>query len=104
MAQAYLTVICDLNTNDRDAMKSYLSRALPLFDAAGGKTLLRLKRVEMLKGSMASLVSLLVFPSADAIRGVFDSEAYKKLIEARDRGFTDLSVAITEEFDSAALL
>ncbi len=104
MAKAYLTVICDINTNDREAMRSYMSQALPLFDAAGGKTLLRLKRVEMLKGSMAPLLSLIVFPSADAIRGVFQTEEYKRLIETRDKGFPNLSVAITEDFDSATLL
>jgi len=104
MAQAYLTVICDINTNDKEAMKSYLSQALPLFGAAGGQPLMRLKRVEMIKGSMAPLLSLIAFPSADAIRGVFDSPEYKKLIEARDKGFPDLSVAITEDFDAATLL
>lgn len=83
-----LIVTAKINPDGQEALKEYLAGANPMFLAAGGKHVGRLKVIDQLNGGLSKdLVALMEFPSADVIRALFDSEEYQALIPARDQAF-----------------
>ena len=102
MKKAYLTVLNDIDPNEMNAMKNYVSQAVPMFGAKGGEIVLRTKKVDVLKGEPTQILTVLGFPSVEAIKEVFESEAYKILIADRDKAFPNLTIYISEDFDPTA--
>lgn len=87
-----------LNPNEKEALSSYVTQSTPLFAQAGGKLVSRHQVTEAVVGEYSiNLVVMMKFDSAEAVRSVFDSQAYQALIPLRDKGFTQLNVFIGQE-------
>ena len=64
---------------------------------AGGKLVKRLKLDKVILGNPSGMVLVMDYDSADAITELFESDEYAALIPARDRGFSDMNVLLTNE-------
>lgn len=86
-------------TPDPDGMASvqaYLQGVMPLFQAAGGRLVKRLKATQALHGTPGGMVLVMDFDSAGSIAELFASSAYAELIPLRDKGFARMDIAIAE--------
>ena len=82
-----------------DALMEYAEKAPPLLVAAGAVPKTRAKLVEQLVGADApGTLFVAEFPSVEAVKSVFSSDAYTALIPTRDKAFTDLKFLIMEAF------
>lgn len=85
-----------VNPDNPDAVKAYAEAAMPLIKAAGGKPIGRFDCGEVITGTgFPGLVLAVEFPSAQAIKQVFESDAYKALIPMRDKAFSSFNVCIS---------
>lgn len=83
------------NPEEQEAYEYYVSNAGPLFKKFGGMPLAKYKISEAIVGTqMTQVVVVMQFPNDEAIKNVFDSEAYKALLPSRDKAFTALNVFI----------
>jgi uncharacterized protein (DUF1330 family) len=83
-----------------EAMGRYLQGVQPLLAGAGGTPVKRLRVTDTITGSAATGLALVMdFDDADAIRGVFASDAYQALIPDRDQGFSNVEILIAEALD-----
>jgi len=96
-SQTTLVVTALPNKDEMDAVQSYLKGVLPLFMGAGGKMVKRLKVNEVTNGRPAGMVLVMEFDSTEAIKTMFDSEEYAGLIPARDRGFAEMNIYLTQD-------
>lgn len=81
---AYLISIADIR--DRDRLKPYSAVAGPLVSAAGAKFVSAggRKDIELLEGEFGNLtVTVLQFPSLEALRRFYEDPAYQKVIPIR---------------------
>jgi uncharacterized protein (DUF1330 family) len=97
MATATLVVTALPNTEEPAAMQDYLQGVMPLFAEAGGTLVKRLKVDQIVEGSPAGMAMVMDFESADAITDLFASPGYAELLPARDRGFKEISILVTQE-------
>jgi uncharacterized protein (DUF1330 family) len=74
-----------------------MSARTPLLVGAGGNLVKRLKVDAVIKGEPSGMVLVMDFESADAIKGMFESQDYAALIEARDRGFSQMNIMLSHE-------
>ena len=79
------------------SVQEYLKGVLPLFQGAGGKLVKRLKVSRTIKGNPSGMVLVMEFDSTDAITGMFESNEYAALVPARDRGFAEMNILLTDE-------
>lgn len=87
------------NPDEADALQEYAAKAPPLLMAAGAKPRVKAKLVEQLVGDTpAGTLFVAEFPSADAVRDVFASDAYTALLPVRDKAFKSLNFLIMEDF------
>lgn len=93
---ATLIVTATPNPQEMGAVQEYLKGVMPLFLSAGGTLVRRLKVESVLLGKPAGMVLVMDFPSADAIRALFASDAYGALVEIRDRGFVETNILVTQ--------
>ena len=94
---AYLVVTANPNPDGADAMQQYIAQAGELLAAAGGKPVGRFKSSQPLAGAAPAMAAVMQFPSAAAITETFASDAYAALIPLRDKGFSDITIAIADE-------
>ena len=80
-------VIATINVDDPEAFASeYAAHVPPSIKAAGGKVIVSAKEVEMLEGEReGNLTVVIEFPSVEAARGWYESEAYQAIIPARQK-------------------
>ena len=57
----------------------------------------RLKLEKALNGRPASMVLVMDFDSADAISSMFESDEYQALVQARDEGFAEMNIMLSQE-------
>ncbi|MDH4363633.1 MAG: DUF1330 domain-containing protein, partial [Acidimicrobiia bacterium] len=57
----------------------------------------RLKVDEVITGSPVGMAMVTDFESADAISDLFASPEYAELLPARDRGFADMNILLTQQ-------
>ncbi|MEO1449448.1 MAG: DUF1330 domain-containing protein [Bacteroidota bacterium] len=94
--KAVMIVIARINPAGEAALKAYLEGAGPLFKAAGGQPVNKYKLAKQIVGeNTMSLVSIMEFPSQEALEGVFASDAYKALLPHRDQAFSKLEVFVS---------
>lgn len=93
---AILIVNAVVNPAETAALEQYSTQATALFKAAGATPLGRYRLVEPVLGDRhPTLVVMMEFPSDQAIREVFASEAYQQLTPEREKAFETLDVFIT---------
>jgi len=78
-------------------MQDYLQGVMPLFAAAGGTLVKRLKVDQVVEGSPSGMAMVMDFESAEAITELFASPEYVELLAARDRAFKDINILVTQE-------
>ena len=92
-----LVVTAAPNPNEMASVQEYLKGVLPLLMGAGGKPVKRLKVDEVIHGNPSGMVLVMDFDSADAIAGMFESEAYAALVPVRNRGFAEMNILLRRE-------
>ena len=93
--RSLLIVNAVVNPGEREALAYYQQEATPMFVAAGGKPVGKFKISESLIGEAdLHMAVVMEFPNDEAIKGVFDSEAYQELIPYREKAFKELNVYI----------
>ena len=86
---ATLVVTGTPNPHEMETVQAYLQGVMPLMMGAGGKLVKRLKVAEVVNGRPSGMVLVMDFPSQEAVMDLFASNAYKALVESRDKGFTE---------------
>ncbi|MCO4746121.1 MAG: DUF1330 domain-containing protein [Proteobacteria bacterium] len=84
------------NPENMDAMKTYMQKAGPLFDALGAGPANRLKVSEVVAGDGTAIVLVMDFPDRDKLSAMFESDSYQALIPARSGGFKSINIWIAE--------
>ena len=97
MEKTTLVVMAVPNPNEMASVQSYLKGVLPLLKEAGGRLVKRLKVDRLILGKPSGMVLVMDFDSADAITAMFESDGYAALVPARDRGFTEMNIQLTQE-------
>ncbi|MEH6535966.1 MAG: DUF1330 domain-containing protein [Psychroserpens sp.] len=89
------------NLEEQEAYEYYVSNAGPLFKKFGGMPFVKYKISEAIVGTQtAQVVVVMQFPNNEAIKNVFDSEAYKALLPYREKAFKSLTVFIGNQSKS----
>ncbi len=94
--KATLVVTAVPNPDEMASVQEYLRGVLPLLTGAGGALVRRLKTTAVVHGRPAGMVLVMDFESADAITALFESDAYRALVPVRDRGFSEMSILVTQ--------
>jgi len=85
--------------NEQDALEEYATKAPPILMEAGAVPKVKAKMVEQLVGDRpAGTLFVAEFPSAEAVKAAFASEAYQALVPARNKAFKELNFFIMEAF------
>ena len=92
-----LVVTAIPNPSEMHSVQEYLQAVLPLFMGAGGKLIKRLKLDKVLHGDPSGMVLVMDFDSTEAVTAMFESDEYAKLMPARDRGFAEMNILLTNE-------
>jgi uncharacterized protein (DUF1330 family) len=83
-----------------EAMGRYLQGVRPLLAGAGGTLVKRLRVTDTIAGTAGTAMALVMdFENAEALTGVFASDAYQALIPDRDKAFSSVDILITEAID-----
>jgi uncharacterized protein (DUF1330 family) len=90
-----LVVTAVPNTDEMASVQEYLQGVMPLFMAAGGELVKRLKTDTVIFGNPAGMTLVMDFGSADAVTEMLESDDYAALIPARDRGFKEMNILLT---------
>lgn len=79
----------------REAAEAYLTAAVPIIAAAGGKVLQEYQIDRTIVGQADSDSLLIVeYPDMAAVDSVFGSDAYQAIVPLRDKGFSAYSLSI----------
>jgi uncharacterized protein (DUF1330 family) len=93
-----LVVTASPNPSEPEAMQDYLKGVLPLLMGAGGQPVKRLKVTDAVGGTPGyGMVLVMNFESKDDVAAMFESEEYKALIPAREKGFTSMSINFADD-------
>jgi uncharacterized protein (DUF1330 family) len=95
-AQTTLVVTAVPKPDEMASVQSYLQGVMPLLLGAGGRLVKRLKLDTVVNGRAAGMVLVMDFDSAETVRAMFASEAYAALLPARDRGFAEMNILLTQ--------
>lgn len=91
----FMIVNAILNPIEKEAFAFYSENSAPLFKKAGGTPVGKFKITQNLVGNTnLQILVIMEFPSDQAIKNVFASEEYKKLLPYRDKAFSELEVYI----------
>lgn len=93
---ATLLVTAVPNPDEMDAAQEYLHGVMPLLTGAGGELVKRLRIDDVIHGNPAGMALVMDFASHDDIAKLFDSAEYAALVPARDRGFTEMNILVTQ--------
>jgi uncharacterized protein (DUF1330 family) len=78
------------------SVQEYLHGVLPLLVGAGGTLVRRLKTSKVVNGRPAGMVLVMDFDSAAAADALFESDEYRALVPARDKGFAEMNILVTQ--------
>jgi len=93
-----LVVTAMPNPAETESMQAYFKGVLPLLMSAGGQIIKRQKVRTSLSGPPTfGMVLVMDFPSTETVEALFASDEYAALIPVRDRGFSSLSIALTQD-------
>lgn len=94
--KATLVVTASPKPGEQESVSAYLQGVLPLLMGAGGELVKRLQVGEIVNGAQYGMVLVMDFESKDKVRSIFDSDEYKALLPARDRGFLEINISIAQ--------
>lgn len=92
-----LVVTAVPNPDEMASVQEYLKGVMPLLAAAGGQLVKRLKVGSMIHGNRSGMVLVMDFDSAQAIKGMFESDEYAALVPVRDRGFSEMNILLAQQ-------
>ena len=92
--KAVMIVNMVINPEEMATLKEYQEKSTPMFMAAGGVFTAKYKVLESVLGDAPKMVVTMEFPNTEAIKGVFNSVEYKKLLTLRDKAIPKLDVFI----------
>ena len=91
--KTYLVVNATPNPENQADIQAYTRGVLPLLEKAGGKALRRAKLKNVIKGvAKYPLFLFMEFEDGEKVKGLFESEEYKKLVPHRVKAFSDLNI------------
>lgn len=94
----FLHIEATPNPDEKDALKTYLSRVPDLIKLHGGVPIATYDVERAFDGGITPKVFTVVsFPSRESIDNLFSDEAYKAIVPIRDRGFRHLRFYVTTE-------
>jgi uncharacterized protein (DUF1330 family) len=92
-----LLIMAHLNKENINDLPNYLEQIGKVFAANNGKPIGKYKSKVGLAGeNNPEVVSIVEFPSDDAIKNMIESEAFMQLAELRARVFVQLNLIICE--------
>lgn len=91
-----LVVTAVPNPNEMASVQEYLHGVMPLLLEAGGELIKRQKVSKVINGSPSGMVLVMDFPSEQAVSELFSSKAYQAIVPAREKGFSEMNILITE--------
>lgn len=89
-----LVVTATPKPSEMQSVQEYLKGVMPLFLGAGGKLVKRQRVGEVISGRPSGMVLVMDFDNADAIKGLFESDAYADLVPVRDKGFNEMNILV----------
>ena len=95
--KATLVVTAIPNPNEMESVQAYLQGVMPVLQGAGGKLVKRLKVGKTINGKPSGMVLVMDFDSNEAITTLFASDEYEALIPARDKGFAEMNILLTNQ-------
>lgn len=94
-----MIVTAQINPNEKEALDEYLKKSGSIFKNAGGEPVHKYKIAGQIVGNNSmDLVSIMEFPSHDALKDVFEGDEYQKLLPLREKGFLKLEVYLSKMF------
>lgn len=95
-----LIVTSTINPDEMEALQSYVKSVMPMLLEIGGKVIKRTKVTDVYFGEKpADMVMMMDFPSKEALKAMFNSEAYQALIPLRNKGFSKVDILFAEELE-----
>lgn len=95
--KATLVVTAVPKPDQMASVQEYLQGVLPLVVGAGGTSIRRLKTSQVLDGRAAGMALVADFESVAAATSMFESDEYRALLPAREQGFAEMNVLLTQE-------
>jgi len=85
------------NPDEKEALGKYSQKSAVLSQQHGAHVFARFSVREQLQGNTpTAIVGIAEFPSVEAVKGLFGSDEYQKLIPARDKGLKALNLYISQ--------
>jgi uncharacterized protein (DUF1330 family) len=93
----YAYVIVDMQISDLELYKQYMAEAPETVKAAGGEDVIRGGRFEPLEGDwQPTRMAMLKFPSYEAAKSWYDSEAYRAARSKRNGATLSFNMILVE--------
>jgi uncharacterized protein (DUF1330 family) len=91
--------VARINVTDRAWVAEYLTKVTPMVERHGGRYLARTPKFERLEGEgpLPQLMLLIEWPSHEAAKAFYDSDAYRPYREARIAGSTGEFLLVSGE-------
>lgn len=95
-----LIALTSVNPDEEDALLHYLSVVGPLMTAAGAELIERIELGKAIVGSdMPQFMTIMEYPSEEAINRVFLSAEYQGLKSIRQKAFSHYQISIERQND-----
>jgi len=78
--------IAEIQVTDADTFKEYATATGASVPAAGGRFIVRSGKSFVINGEPPKAIAVIQWDSLEKARSFFESEDYKKLVPARDKG------------------
>jgi uncharacterized protein (DUF1330 family) len=99
---AYFVYLCQ-EVIDRAELDLYWEKIVPTLEGYGAKSVASYTAFEQLEGPPVEGVAVVEFPSRDAARAWYDSEAYRAIRHHRERGARYIGLLVEGGFVPAEL-
>ncbi|GAB5525339.1 MAG: hypothetical protein Roseis2KO_32110 [Roseivirga sp.] len=95
-----MIVTSSINPDETESLQAYVESVMPMLLELGGQVIKRTKITDVYFGEKpAELLLVMDFPSKEALKAMFDSEAYQALIPLRNKGFSQVNILFAEELE-----
>jgi uncharacterized protein (DUF1330 family) len=96
--KTFLVINAIINKENMADVQTYIESIMPVMGKNGGQPTGSYKTMEQLAGEASpEMISIIEFPSADAIREMVAGEEFVALAELRARAFSKLNLMICGE-------
>lgn len=95
-----MIVTSTINPDEMESLQAYVQSVMPMLLELGGQVVKRTKITDVYFGEKPpELLLVMDFPSKEALRAMFNSEAYQALIPLRNKGFSAVNILFAEEME-----